>query len=422
MRTLIAICTADRYAAEEIAQKAMVEAICALHEGKAREPERLAGFLHGIARNLSNEYLRRRSLQRVKPVDAAGDAAVIDDAERARIDEARRGIERLEQLDRQVLKLSLADGLEPSAIAGKLGITAEGVRQRKSRALKRLLVQLQLPPQPASPPPGETPQDCEAVRDRSIMEAYLTGRLPELDWDAFELHYFECASCFSHLEALRMVQIALRSMAGIAVALPGGRGKKAPVYLLTAAGVAAAVAGVAAWEHSRKAADLSSASKNRPAMSVAPQAGTLRSGAAPAVYAELARFDAPPYHMAVLRGARIRGEAEFTQAMIAYSRQDWASCRSRLAAVTARFPGLVEAHYYLGICALLSNRVADGETALRYVIGNADTPYLEEAHFYLAKALLARGEAEAAKAELRKTIAMGGDLEPQAAALAARIP
>ena len=59
---------------------------------------------------------------------------------------------------------------------------------------------------------------------------------------------------------------------------------------------------------------------------------------------------------------------------------------------------------------------------VRETILAGDSPYLEEAHFYLAKALLAEGDAVGARAELNKTVAMAGDLAPQASALAARIP
>jgi DNA-directed RNA polymerase specialized sigma24 family protein len=38
--------------------------------------------------------------------------------------------------------MTLADGLEPTEIARTLGLSPEAVRQRKSRALKRLLARL----------------------------------------------------------------------------------------------------------------------------------------------------------------------------------------------------------------------------------------------------------------------------------------
>jgi RNA polymerase sigma-70 factor (ECF subfamily) len=45
----------------------------------------------------------------------------------------------LSAADRQVLTLTLVDGLKPGEIAVQIGATAEVVRTRKSRALKRIL-------------------------------------------------------------------------------------------------------------------------------------------------------------------------------------------------------------------------------------------------------------------------------------------
>ena len=264
--------------------------------------------------------------------------------------------------------------------------------------------------------------DCEAVREESIVEAYLCGKLDEAAREAFELHYFECERCFAELEAVRSVQAALRLSPRGPLALPGGRGApnsraaSAPsaarrwwVPAIAAAALVAAIIGAVRLTRPRPAVT-ALVTTTAPAKPAASQ------------YAELARFDPPAYNHAVLRGAPKSGEADFAHAMDSYIEKDWPACRAALSGVAGEFPKLVAARYYLGICSLLSGHAADGEDALRQVIADGDTPYLEEAHFYLAKALLARGDAEQAKAELRKTIAMGGDLEPKASALAARIP
>lgn len=262
--------------------------------------------------------------------------------------------------------------------------------------------------------------NCEAVRQESIVEAYLRGKLDEAGREAFELHYFECERCFAEVEAARSVQAALRQMPRGPVAIPRGRGKKKPRALsarqvwIPAIAAAALIAGVAAVVQF-----------TRPRPAPVPTVAT--NTAAPpktvaSLYAELARFDPPPYSRAVLRGAQEAGKADFAHAMDSYIEKDWPACRAALSGVVGQYPKLVAARYYLGICSLLSGHAPEGEDALRQVIGDGDTAYLEEAHFYLAKALLAGANAEEAKAELRKTIAMGGDLEPQASALAARIP
>ncbi len=154
VRTMIAVRTSDRDAADELAQDVMLAALCALREGKAREPERLTAFLFGIARNLANDYIRRRSRDRCEQLTLAHDVAVSSRAaENERFEDARREIERLDSADREVLTLTLADGLEPAEIASKLGLSPDVVRQRKSRALKRLMALLN----PVSRQAEETP-------------------------------------------------------------------------------------------------------------------------------------------------------------------------------------------------------------------------------------------------------------------------
>jgi len=51
---------------------------------------------------------------------------------------------------------------------------------------------------------------------------------------------------------------------------------------------------------------------------------------------------------------------------------------------------------------------------LRRTIALGESPYLEEARFYLAKAYLRRGELQAAESELRKTVELRGDREKEA--------
>jgi DNA-directed RNA polymerase specialized sigma24 family protein len=51
----------------------------------------------------------------------------------------RGALARLNRADRGILLLTLVDGLKPAEIASRLGLTAEVVRVRKSRALKKVV-------------------------------------------------------------------------------------------------------------------------------------------------------------------------------------------------------------------------------------------------------------------------------------------
>jgi RNA polymerase sigma factor (sigma-70 family) len=139
VRTLVAIRTRDRDAVDDLGQEIMLEALCALRREMPRDPERLAAFVFGIARNRVNDHFRRESKLQTDDLSAA--AAITDGIltrEREMLDDARRGIEALDERDREVLDLSFSEGMEPSEIAHQLSIPAATVRQRKARAIKRL--------------------------------------------------------------------------------------------------------------------------------------------------------------------------------------------------------------------------------------------------------------------------------------------
>ena len=87
IRFLVLARTRDPEAARDLAQEVMLAVVRALRGGQLREPERLAGFVYGTARNLINNYLRTRSrLPREDSLDAALHLAsppdAVDDSER----------------------------------------------------------------------------------------------------------------------------------------------------------------------------------------------------------------------------------------------------------------------------------------------------------------------------------------------------
>jgi RNA polymerase sigma-70 factor (ECF subfamily) len=141
LRIMMVVRTRDRETARDLAQEALIAVLAALRKGQLREPEKLPGFVHGTARNVLNNYFRQRQSRPV-PVELTPEAATfvpadeLEDEERARA--LRRGLDRLDQDDRAVLVMTLVDDLKPGEIARRLGLSAEVVRTRKSRALKRL--------------------------------------------------------------------------------------------------------------------------------------------------------------------------------------------------------------------------------------------------------------------------------------------
>jgi RNA polymerase sigma factor (sigma-70 family) len=140
IRFLVLARTRDPEAARDLAQDVMLAVVQALRGEQLREPERLAGFVYGTARNVINNYLRTRSRQpREDSIDSAlhlaSPAEPIEDRERAGL--VRQALTTLDPTDRRILLLTLAEGLTPGEIGVRLGLSSEVVRARKSRALKK---------------------------------------------------------------------------------------------------------------------------------------------------------------------------------------------------------------------------------------------------------------------------------------------
>jgi DNA-directed RNA polymerase specialized sigma24 family protein len=63
VRAMMAVRTRDRDAAQDLAQETLIAVLGALRQGQLREAERLPAFVHGTARNVLNNYFRRRQQQ-----------------------------------------------------------------------------------------------------------------------------------------------------------------------------------------------------------------------------------------------------------------------------------------------------------------------------------------------------------------------
>jgi RNA polymerase sigma factor (sigma-70 family) len=143
VRTLLTIRSRNPELARDLQQDVMIEALCALRKGQLREAERLPAFVAGIARNLLNSHFRgqmRTPIHEELP-DELASAAVNDEEAEAeeRREIAHRAIASLEKVDRCILQMTLVDDLKPGAIAERLGLSSDVVRQRKLRATRRVV-------------------------------------------------------------------------------------------------------------------------------------------------------------------------------------------------------------------------------------------------------------------------------------------
>ncbi len=133
--------TRDRELARDLTQDVLLAALTALRGGQLRQAERLAAFVYGIARNVVNSRFRAAAsgpnyvpLEDDVEVRSAPDP--VEQAERRAV--LQRAFAVLGSTDRQILVLTLAEGLKPAEIAARLRLGVEAVRMRKSRAMRRL--------------------------------------------------------------------------------------------------------------------------------------------------------------------------------------------------------------------------------------------------------------------------------------------
>ncbi len=249
---------------------------------------------------------------------------------------------------------------------------------------------------------------CTDIETRDIAERYLLGQLDDADRDAFEAHYFECARCYSEVEALRAVRAAL--------ARPARRSSRATdwPWLAAAAALVLGVSAILAWQSPRF--------RVRGPSSEEAAVSTPAGPAAPARTDEIARLAAvtpPPYAPTRFRSGVER--AAFEAGMRRYAAQDFAGAIPSLEQAVRESPAAGDARFYLGASYLLVGRVQDAIAGLEPLAAEIRSPYAEEAHFLIAKAHLGAGNVPASLAALDKTIAIRGDREQDARLLRARV-
>ena len=130
---------------QDVCQDVLVAVITALRRGQLRDVERLGPFVAGVARNIINAELRSRLRHGTEPLTEA--AAPVADlrqeiARRDRTRMLRAALEDVSVSDRQILLLTLVQGLKPGEVADRLALDPQVVRARKSRALRRLTERL----------------------------------------------------------------------------------------------------------------------------------------------------------------------------------------------------------------------------------------------------------------------------------------
>src|SRR5262249_10167889 len=124
--------------AYDITQDTFVVVLQAIRADKLREREKLVGFIHGVAINLTKNFLSHEvetcelDDQQVPGRDPV---ELLEAAERRR--KAQETIRSLSRLDQWILMM-VVEGASLLEIARGLNMSPENVRQRKLRAIKKL--------------------------------------------------------------------------------------------------------------------------------------------------------------------------------------------------------------------------------------------------------------------------------------------
>lgn len=145
--TLAAVRLRDAEAAKEIAQETLLAVLQAVRGAKVREPQKLPAFVYGTARNLVNNHVRSLS-QNPGPEPLPADLVAPpsfptgEEVEQRRL-VVRAALQRLNRVDRQILLYTLIEGRNPREIAPLVGMSAENVRTRKTRAIKAVIEEVE---------------------------------------------------------------------------------------------------------------------------------------------------------------------------------------------------------------------------------------------------------------------------------------
>ncbi len=153
----------DEDDAADAVQETLARAVDAVRKGCVPPDVPLPAFVHGIARHVIADTLRRRSrehssseLHRV----VASDPSPLELLVRAEnVERVRRALKRLSRDDRELLRRCFEGGERIVDIARELDEPQERLRKRKSRALARLKEQLE------ETEPGHVSAEESTLRD-----------------------------------------------------------------------------------------------------------------------------------------------------------------------------------------------------------------------------------------------------------------
>ena len=266
--------------------------------------------------------------------------------------------------------------------------------------------------------------DCARVAREEILETYLAGRLAEQDREAFEEHYFGCPRCFDEIRTLQTIRDVLPTVTD-KVESDTARPVIPWLPALGLAAVAAFAVGSALFIRQQPASappvsTTAASPKDTPVPERPIPQQPAQIASEPSVE-QLARVEPPRYEPLKLRGAPDEAAQRFQRGMERYGKADYAGAVENLRVAADLDPDGIHILFFLGISHLMLGQDDEAIGRLRGTIARGDSAYLEEAHWYLAKALLRRKDLDGAESHLKTVIQLRGSKRDEARQLLTQI-
>jgi hypothetical protein len=193
--------------------------------------------------------------------------------------------------------------------------------------------------------------------------------MPESERIAYEDHFVACAECQREIRFANAVRTALSEPDATNESSPPLRRPHFRRWLGAGFAVAAGIAAIVIVQ-----------------MRPSP------------AFRELGGLLEPPAYLGVpVRGTPGRADSVFERAMNDYASRHYAAAAEGLRAALAAGEDSVPTEFFLGATLLMSDDAKGAAAAFDRVIAKGDTPYLDEAQLYQAKALLRLGRGREAR-------------------------
>lgn len=232
---------------------------------------------------------------------------------------------------------------------------------------------------------------CADFETRGVVERYVAGTSTARETEQLERHLLGCRGCQRAVRLGSAVRAELRSSRSGSSA---NRSRWRRRSTLVACGLLAAT--VVAVAGSRVA--------NRNALR---QLGVVAS--------------LPEYAGIAVRSYRSAGDSLFAEGMRLYGERRIEEATMMLQGARARGADSVPSSFFLGVLLLMRDQPIAAQRELLAVLRHGDTPYAAEAHFFLAKAWLRRGNRDSARVHLREAASSALPVSRQARALDHRL-